>query len=112
MFISHQTYEGLQITVQSIVEIVRFCLDNGFDFVLTNRFMQDVLEEYFGVHRAMGCRSENPNLHRFGYDENAARAARSAGAVKGNTSGSLAGKKRPAFFDVDNTKLKKRKSTK
>ena len=81
MFISHQTYEGLQITVQSMIEIIKFCLDNGFDFVLTNRFMQDVLGEYFGLHRSMGCRSENPNLHRFGYDENGARAARSAGAV-------------------------------
>ena len=74
--------------------------------------MQDVLEEYFGLHRSMGCRSENPNLHRFGYDENGARAARSAGAVKGNTSGAQANRKRPAFYDIDETKLKKRKSGK
>ena len=112
MFISHQTYEGLQITVSSMIEIIKFCLDNGFDYVLTNRFMQDILEEYFGLHRSMGGRSENPNLYRFGYDENAARTARSVGAVKGNTSGSLVGKKRTAYIDVDDKQFKKRKSTK
>ena len=60
----------------------------------------------------MGYRSENPNLFRFGYDENGARAARSAGSVKGNTSGAQGNKKRPAFYEIDDTKLKRRKSEK
>ena len=71
MFISAQTYEGLRITVLSIVEIIPFLLENGLDFVLTEKFNQDCLEQSFGTHRSMGGRSENPNVYRFGYDDNA-----------------------------------------
>ena len=109
MFISHQTYEGLIITVKSIVEVVRFCLDNGFEFVLTERFMQDVLEQYFGLQRSMGRRSDNPNVYAFGYGDNSARTHRSNGVVKGNTAGAFAGKKQKIFYEVDNSNLKKRK---
>ena len=40
MFISQQTYEGLQITVHSTVETVKFLLSQGLDSVLTERFQQ------------------------------------------------------------------------
>ena len=49
MFLSWQTYEGYQISVQSAVEVTRFLLQEGFEFVLTERFCQDPVEEYFGA---------------------------------------------------------------
>ena len=108
MFISHQTYEGLIITVKSIVEVIRFCLDNGFEFVYTERcFMQDVLEQYFGLQRSMGRRSDNPTVYAFGYGDNSARTHRNNGMVKGNTAGAFAGKKQKIFTGVDHSHLKK-----
>ena len=49
MFLSLQTYEGLQMTAYSVIEVTKFLLSKGMmAFVLTNRFNQDVVEEYFG----------------------------------------------------------------
>lgn len=48
MFLSLKTYEGLTISVSSHVEAVQFLLKQGFQYVLTERFMQDVVEDYFG----------------------------------------------------------------
>ena len=60
MFLSSQTYEGLKITVNSHVEIIKFLLAEGFKYVLTERLMQDVIEDYFGHQREKGRRSDNP----------------------------------------------------
>ena len=54
MFLSQQTYEGLKISVYSHVEAIKFLLENGFQHVLSERFMQDVLEDYFGRQQAKG----------------------------------------------------------
>ena len=48
MFISWQTFEGFKITSYSTIEVVRVLLHEGFEFVLTERFCQDVVLEYFG----------------------------------------------------------------
>ena len=48
MFISSQTYEGLKITVNSIIEATQFLLQHQIKYVLTERFCQDPLENYFG----------------------------------------------------------------
>jgi hypothetical protein len=53
--------------MRSITEATRFLLMQGVNFVYTNRFCQDPVEEAFGRHRAMGRRSDNMNLHMFGY---------------------------------------------
>ena len=78
-----------------------------YDYI-TEKFTQDVLEQYFGTHRSMGGRSENPNIYRFGYDENAARVLRSVVPVKGNTAGAFIGRRKPCYHVVDDTLLKKR----
>ena len=39
-------------------------------FVLTERLNQDCLEKYFGKHRALGRRNDNPDLKHFGYQSN------------------------------------------
>lgn len=62
MFLSWQTYEGLQITVHSVIEATRFLLGEGMEYVLTERFCQDTLEEYFGNQRKLGRRSDNPDV--------------------------------------------------
>lgn len=48
MFLSNQTYEGFKISVNSHVEAIKFLLSEGFSYVLTERLMQDVIEDYFG----------------------------------------------------------------
>jgi len=63
MFISRQTYQGLKITVNSIVECVRYLLSNNIC----------AYENYFGRQRAMGARKDNPNLRDVGYNDNSIR---------------------------------------
>ena len=54
MFISWQTHEGFQLIVYSVIEATQFFLQEGMDFVLTECFCQDALEEYFGHQRKLG----------------------------------------------------------
>ena len=43
MFLSWQTYEGLQMSSFSLKSVVPFLLSNGFSYVFTEEFCQDVL---------------------------------------------------------------------
>lgn len=109
MFISHQTYEGLLITVYSVIEVVRYLLKvPGVEFVLTERFNQDVLEENFGRHRCIGRRNENPSLFQFGYDSNTTRMQRSIAPVTGNTKGGHKQKRHVSWSIVDDAPLSKK----
>ena len=69
MFISSQTYEGLKITVNSIIEATQFLLQHQ----LTERFCQDHVENYFGRQRSLGSRKDNPSMADFGDNDNAIR---------------------------------------
>ena len=60
MFISRQTNEGFKITVNSAIEATKFLLCEGMEFLLTERFCQAALEEYFGSQRKLGRRNDNP----------------------------------------------------
>ena len=91
MFISWQTHEGLKLTCHSIVEVTKFLLENGVPYVLTERFNQDPLENYFGRQRSMGMRKDNPSVRDFGFNDNTIRTARSARSVMGNVRGSNVG---------------------
>ena len=71
MFILSQTYEGLKITVNSIIEATQFLLQHQVKYVLTERFCQDPLENYFGMQRSLGSRKDNPRMADFGYNDNA-----------------------------------------
>ena len=46
MFLSRQTNEGLQITTYSVIEVTKYLICQGVDFVLTERFCQDPVEKY------------------------------------------------------------------
>ena len=109
MFISRPTHEGLQITMYSMIEATKY-LNNGLDFVLTNRFNQDVVEEYFGRQRSLGRRSDNPTIWQFGYQDNTIRMQRSVVPVTGNTKGGHKQKRKVSWYKVDDTPLNKRKS--
>ena len=69
MVLSHQTFKGLCMTSRSFPEAAKYLLNHGVEFVLSNRFCQDPLEQHFGRQRAMGRRNDNPNLYVFGYNE-------------------------------------------
>ena len=89
MILSPQTYNGLQISVHSHVEAIQFLLKQGFDYVLSERFMQDVLEDYFGHQRARGGgRSDNPTAQQFGYNDLTITTQRDIAPVsRGNVGG-------------------------
>jgi hypothetical protein len=70
MFLSVQTFTSLTMMVNSVVALTRFLLSEGFEFVLTERFCQDDVEEYFGYQRAQGRRNDNPTaVVEFGYND-------------------------------------------
>ena len=62
MFISEQTYCGIKTSVYSLIECTKYLLEHGFQYVLSNSFNQDSLEEYFGRHRICARRSTNPTV--------------------------------------------------
>ena len=109
MFLSEQTYEGIQTSVYSLIESTKFLLDHGFQYVLTNKFNQDPLEEHFGRHRALARRSTNPTLHTLGYQENKLRIQRSIATLitpKGNVRGR---KRKHEGITITNSPLKRRR---
>ena len=112
MFLSWQTFQGIQISAYSVIEITKYLLQNGAAFVLTEKFNQDVLEEYFGRQWALGRRNDNPSIYKFGYNSNTIRMQRSVVPVTGNTRGAHPTKRRFSWYNVDNTPLNKRKSQK
>ena len=88
MFLSAQTHEGLMIAVYLHIQVIKFLLAEGFQYVLTERFMQDVLEDYFGNQRERGRRSDNPSAYQFGCNDLTIAAQRDIAAVmRGNTGG-------------------------
>ena len=87
MFISQQTYKGLTISCKSLIECTKYLLQNGVEYVLSERFSQDVLEEYFGNQRKLGKRNDNPDIEQFGYNANTLRIQREVSRISGNTRG-------------------------
>ena len=103
---------GLLPHGDSLVECVKFLLRSGMPYVLTERFNQDNVEEYFGKQRSMGRRSDNPNMHQFGYNANAIRIQRSICVTTGNASGKYSGlMKKKSWVNVDMEPLAKRRES-
>ena len=82
MFIAVPTFEGIKITINSVIELTKFLLAAGVPYVLTGKFIQDALENYFSMQRAIGRRKDNPSLYDIGYNDNAIRNARYFNPVK------------------------------
>ena len=112
MFLSLQTYKGLQITVHSLVEVVKFLLSEGMEFVLSERFCQDLLEEYFGRQRERGRFNDSPTVQAFGYDDRTLAVQRNiAPVIKGNVAGRHKGEG-SKWYAVSEEPLPKRKKAK
>jgi hypothetical protein len=110
MFLSLQTYNGLKISVYSHIEAIQFLLSEGFQYVLSERFMQDVLGDIFGHQRAKGGRSDNPTAQQFGYNDLTIAAQRDiAPVLRGNVGGRYVKQKWNVVSDVP---VKKRKNDK
>jgi hypothetical protein len=110
MFISAQTYEGLKIAVYSHIEAITFLLSKGFQYVLTERFMQDVLEDYFGHQRERGRRSDNPTAYQFGYNDLTIAVQRDiAPIIRGNVGGRY---EKVKWHNVSNEPVHKRQKKK
>ena len=73
MFISWQTHEALNVTTSSIIDIIKYLLNHNVQYVFTEKFCQDPLENYFGRQRSMGHRRDNPSIRLFGYNDNTIR---------------------------------------
>ena len=106
MFISWQSYEGIQISVYSFTEVCKFLLENGVQYILSERFCQDDLENYFGRQRAIGHRCDNPSVRDVGYNDNTIKSQFSVRPISGNVQAAT-GK----FNNLDNTPLPKRKKS-
>jgi hypothetical protein len=110
MFLSQQTYEGLKIAVYSHIEAIQFLIAQGFQYVLSERFMQDVLEDYFGHQRSQGRRSDNPTAYQFGYNDLTIAAQRDiAPVIRGNFGGRYGKEK---WYQVSDEPVNKRKKEK
>lgn len=110
MFLSLQTYAGLKIAVYSHIEVIQFLLGEGFRYVLFERFMQDVLEDYFGHQCSKGGRSDNPTAHQFRYNDLTIAAQRDiAPVIRGNVGGRYEKKK---WVKVSDEPVHKRKKWK
>ena len=84
MFISWQTFETLQMTIYSCIGLIKYLLNHEVKYVLSERFCQDPLENYFGRQRSMGARRDNPNIRTFGYQDNAIRSSKIFRSIRGN----------------------------
>ena len=86
MFISWQTHEALNITTSSIIDIIKYLLNHNVQYVFTERFCQDPLENYFGRQRSMGHRSDNPSIRQFGYNDNTIRRTKTFKPIQSGNS--------------------------
>ncbi|KAK7112467.1 hypothetical protein V1264_011920 [Littorina saxatilis] len=110
MFLTHQTYRGLVMTVRAFIGVTRFLLANGVSFILSNKFCQDPIEEHFGRHRAMKRTAENPSLYEFGHQENSILLQRQLALIitpRGNSRGAH---HEPPQVDLSISPLKKKKN--
>ena len=106
MFLSWQTYEGLQITTLSLIECVKYLLRAGIPYILTEVFCQDDLENNFGKQRAIGCRRDNPTVRDVGYNENTIKSQFSILPLGGNVRN-----RKDKWVNIDATPLPKRKKS-
>ena len=73
------------MTVNSFVEATRYLLkEGGVSYILSERFCQDYLENYFGRQRAIGRRCDNPNVRDVGYNDNTIKRQYSVRAIAAN----------------------------
>ena len=93
--------------MHSVIEVTKYLLAQGMEFVLTERFNQDCVEKYFGRHGSAGCWSDNPSKSQFCYNDNTIQMQYYVVRVTGNTRGAYKSKQRVSLSVVDETPLPK-----
>ena len=73
--------------------VAQLILSKGVDSVLTERFQQDPLEEYFGNQRQRGRRSDNPDASQFAYNDRALDVQRNIVPIKAGNTGKRSAEK-------------------
>ena len=68
-------------------EVIPHLLWNGFNYVLSGKFCQNDLENYFGFQRAIGRTKSNPTVYDTGYNNNTIKAQYSLKTWTGNVRG-------------------------
>lgn len=89
----------------SLKEIVPFLLNHGFDYVLSERFCLDDLENYFGMQRSIHRRKDNQNVRDTHFNDNLIETQFNVKPIRGNV--------RPAenlTLIISDTPLKKTKT--
>ena len=70
------------MSVHSLIECTKFFVEEwSAIYVLTERHMQDCLEEYFGHQRQCRQRSDNPDEVQFGYNDHTLQIQRNAAGL-------------------------------
>ena len=82
-----QSYKGLLITVLPFKEICKFLLEHGVLYILSERFFQDDVENYFGKQGAIGRSCDNPTVRDFDYNDNTIILQYSVRPIAGNVWG-------------------------
>ena len=67
MFISWQIYQGLNISVNSIIEATQFLLWRQVKYLLAERFCQDPPKNWLGRQISLGLKKNNPGMANFEY---------------------------------------------
>ncbi|XP_022107675.1 uncharacterized protein LOC110988468 [Acanthaster planci] len=109
MTLSRETVEGIKITVHSFVELGKHLLKQpGVQYLLSEKFCQDPLEEYFSKQRGAGGSNENPSVEQFGHNMLALHVAQ--GCVKASRRGNCRLRDREDSSSImDSTPLPRRK---
>ena len=76
--------------------------------VLTERFQQDPLQEYFGNQRQRGRRSDNPDALQFAYNDRALDVQQNIVPIKSGNVGGRNYKTKSNWIDIINEPLPKK----
>ena len=87
MFVTLQTYHGILVAVMSTVKAVKFLLQNGCIFILTETFCQDPVGECLSIQRQLGKRNYIADMAKFDYNESKIRIQRDVFFTSGNMQG-------------------------
>lgn len=97
--------------MKAFVEMGKFLLEeDGVRFLLSERFCQDPVEEFFGHQRSRGGRNDNPTVKQFLENTVSLRIQKSAALapLRGNCRKRVSDR----VIHVDDTPLKKRERQK
>ena len=85
-------------------KVCNFLLQQSIPYILSERFCQDDLENYFKKLHAIGRSCDNPTFRNFGYNDNTIKSQFSVTPIAGNVQGPV-----EKFNRISDEPLPKRK---